>query len=163
MDIPAPFEAYRDRVREEWIDYNRHMNVGYYVVVFDYATDAWLDFIGLTLGYRDEHGVTTFTLEEHTTFLRELRAGAPLRFTTRLIGYDAKRIHYFHEMYHADEGFLASTNEVMSLHVSQKTRRSAPMAAEIEDKLAAIKAAHDPLPVPPQLGRVIGLKSGSAA
>ena len=48
MDIPAPFDTYRDHVREEWIDYNRHMNVGYYVVVFDYATDAWLDFIGLT-------------------------------------------------------------------------------------------------------------------
>ena len=163
MDIPAPFEAYRDHVREEWIDYNRHMNVGYYVVVFDYATDAWLDFIGLTPAYREKNQITTFTLEEHTTFLRELRAGAPLRFTTRLIGYDAKRIHYFHQMYHADEGFLASTNEVMSLHVSQKTRRSAPMAPAIEAKLAAIKAAHDPLPMPPQIGRVIGLKSGSAA
>jgi acyl-CoA thioester hydrolase len=163
MDIPAPFEAYRDEVREGWIDYNRHMNVGYYVVVFDYATDAWLDFIGLTSDYREKNRITTFTLEEHTTFLRELRAGAPLRFTTRLIGHDAKRIHYFHEMYHADEGFLASTNELMSLHVSQETRRSAPMAAAIQDKLAAIKAAHDPLPLPPQLGRVIGLKSGSAS
>ena len=66
-------------------------------------------------------------------------------------------------MYHADEGFLAATNELMSLHVSQETRRSAPMAPAIEDKLAAIQAAHDPLPLPPQLGRVIGLKSGSAA
>ncbi|MCH8097147.1 MAG: thioesterase family protein [Proteobacteria bacterium] len=163
MDIPAPFEAYRDRVREEWIDYNGHMNVGYYVVVFDYATDAWLDFIGLTSAYREKNRITTFTLEEHTIFLRELRAGAPLRFTTRLIGHDAKRIHYFHQMYHADEGFLASTNELMSLHVSQKTRRSAPMAPAIQDKLAAIQAAHDPLPPPPQLGRVIGLESGSAA
>ena len=95
MDIPAPFEAYRDRVREEWIDYNRHMNVGYYVVVFDYATDAWLDFIGLTSAYREKNRITTFTLEEHTIFLRELRAGAPLRFTTRLIGHDAKRIPLF--------------------------------------------------------------------
>ncbi len=162
MDIPAPFDTYRDHVREEWIDYNLHMNVGYYVVVFDYATDAWLDFIGLTSAYRDEQQITTFTLEEHTTVIREVSAGAPLRFTTRLIGYDAKRIHYFHQMYHADEGFLASTNELMSLHVSQETRRSAPMAPAIQDKLAAIKAAHDPLPMPPQIGRVIGLKSGSA-
>ena len=95
MHIPAPFEAYRDRVREEWIDYNGHMNVGYYVVVFDYATDAWLDFIGLTSAYRERNQITTFTLEEHTLFLRELRAGAPLRFTTRLIGHDAKRIPLF--------------------------------------------------------------------
>ena len=63
------------------------------------------------------------------TYHREVREGDPLRFTTRLLGHDAKRIHYIHEMFHADEGYLAATNELMSLHVSQATRRGAPMAA----------------------------------
>ncbi len=62
--------------------------------------------------------------------MREVGEGDPLRFTTRLLGWDAKRIHYFHEMYHATEGYLAATNELMSLHVSQETRRAAPMAPE---------------------------------
>jgi acyl-CoA thioester hydrolase len=60
-------------------------------------------------------------------------------------------------MYHAGEGFLASTNELMSLHVDLATRRGAPMAPEISARLAAILAAHDTLERPPQAGRRIGL------
>ena len=76
-----------------------------------------------------------------------------------MLGHDAKRLHYIHAMYHATEGFLASTNELMSLHVSQATRRAAPMAASVLARLAAIQAAHDALPRPPQAGRRIGLQT----
>jgi acyl-CoA thioester hydrolase len=60
-------------------------------------------------------------------------------------------------MYHATEGYLAATNELLSLHVTQATRRSAPMAHEILTRLAEIRRAHDGLPRPPQVGRGIGL------
>ncbi len=96
----APFDEHRDVVHPEWIDDNGHLNMGYYVVAFDLATDTWLDHIGLTASERTRSGVTTFTLESHVNYLREVRGEAPLRFTTRLLGFDAKRIHYFHEMYH---------------------------------------------------------------
>jgi len=155
--IPAPFDVYRDRVRPEWIDNNHHMNMGYYVVVFDLATDAWLAWVGLDEAHRRAHHVTTFCLEAHVTYHREVREGDPLRFTTRLLAFDAKRIHYFHEMYHAEAGYLASTNELMSLHVSQETRRAAPMAPAILERLARIQKAHDALPRAPQVGRIMGL------
>ena len=155
--IPAPFDRYRARVRPEWIDNNGHMNMGYYVVVFDLATDAWLDWVGLDAAHREEEKVTSFCLEAHVTYHREVREGDPLRFTTRLLGHDAKRIHYIHEMFHADEGYLAATNELMSLHVSQATRRGAPMAPAILQRLSQIQAVHDALPKLPQVGRVMGL------
>lgn len=158
-EIPAPFDGYRDVVRSGWIDENGHMNMGYYVVVFDYATDAWLDFVGLSRSYKGAHGVMTFSLESHVTYRRELREGDELRFTTQLLGFDEKRIHYFHEMIHAREGYLAATNELMSLHVSRETRRSAPMAREIRERLEEIRRAHRELPIPPQVGRVMGLKA----
>ncbi len=157
--IEAPLDRYRDVVRPEWIDENGHMNVGYYVVVFDFATDEWLDYVGLTRAYKHDHNVTTFTLESHVTYQRELREGAPLRFTTRLLGFDAKRIHYAHEMVHAEEGFLASTNELISIHVSQETRRGTPMAPEILERLEQIQAAHEKLPVPSYIGHVIGVNA----
>jgi acyl-CoA thioester hydrolase len=133
-DLAAPFDAYRDVVRPEWIDHNQHMNMGYYLVVFDFATD-----------------------ETHLTYHREVRAADPLRFTTQLLAYDPKRIHYFHAMYHATEGYLAATNELMSLHVSLATRRASPMAPPVLSRLAAIQNAHDPLTRPVQVGRTIGL------
>ena len=144
-------------VRPEWIDNNGHMNVGYYLVVFDLATDEWMRRVGLDAAHRRAHQVTTFCLEAHVTYHREVREGDELRFTTRLLAHDAKRIHYIHEMLHAGAGYLAATNELMSLHVSQTTRRGAGMAPEILERLARIQGAHDRLPRPPQVGRVMGL------
>jgi len=159
--IPAPFDGYRDLVRGEWIDANGHLNMGYYVVVFDYATDAWLDHIGLDAHHKATRGVMTFTLESHVTYRRELMEGTELRFTTRLLDFDEKRIHYFHEMYAAQENELAATNELVSLHVSRKTRRSTPMAPEVLERLGEILLAHSALPVPTQVGRIMGLRAAS--
>ncbi len=156
--IPAPLDAYRDVVRSEWIDHNQHLNLGYYLVVFDLATDEFFRFVGLDERHRTAEHVTTFCLEAHVTYHREVREGDPLRFTTLLLGHDAKRIHYFHQMFHAAEGYLAATNELLSLHVSLATRRGAPMALAIQEWLAAIQAAHDALPRPPQVGRRVALE-----
>ena len=156
-DLAAPLDRYRDVVRPEWIDHNGHMNMGYYLVVFDFATDEFFRWVGLGEDHRSARHVTTFCLEAHVTYHREVRAGDPLRFTTLLLGHDAKRIHYIHAMYHATEGYLAATNELMSLHVSQATRRGAPMAPAILQRLGQIQAVHDALPKLPQVGRVIGL------
>jgi acyl-CoA thioester hydrolase len=157
QDIQAPFDLYRNRVRPEWIDHNGHMNMGYYVVVFDLATDEFFRWFGLDEAHRRARRVTTFALEAHVTYHREVREGDPLRFTTLLLAHDAKRVHYFHQMYHAEQDYLAATNELMSLHVSEETRRGAPMAPEVLDRLRRVQAAHDRLPRPPQVGRRMGL------
>ncbi|MFP6747684.1 MAG: thioesterase family protein [Alphaproteobacteria bacterium] len=159
MSIPAPLDQFSATVKPEWIDHNGHMNMGYYMVVFDFATDEFMEFVQLTRAHREKYQVTTFSLEGHITYNREIGAGAPLRFTTRLLDFDAKRLHYIHHMYHAGEGYLAATNELMSLHISQETRRSAPMKPDILNRLAAIKQAHGVLPENPHTGRIIGLKS----
>jgi acyl-CoA thioester hydrolase len=155
--IDAPLDAYRDVVRHEWIDHNGHMNMGYYLVVFDLATDEFMRWIGLDADHRRLHRVTTFCLEAHVTYQREVRDGDPLRFTTQLLAHDEKRLHYVHAMYHAVDGYLAATNELMSLHVALETRRGAAMAPSVLARLAAVQAAHAALPRPPQVGRVMGL------
>jgi acyl-CoA thioester hydrolase len=155
MQIPAPFDNARDVVRPEWIDYNGHMNVGYYQVVFDIAADAFFDFLGLTQEFRQRHGSTTFALECHANFLREVKEGAPLRFEARLLDFDAKRIHFYQEMFHATEGYLAASQESLSSHVSMATRRTAPFPEGLLGRLAEIKAAHAVLARPWQVGHVI--------
>jgi acyl-CoA thioester hydrolase len=160
MMLDSPFDRYRDVVRSEWIDHNHHMNMGYYLVVFDLATDEFFRWIGLGADHRRTHQVTTFCLEAHVTYHREVREGDPLRFTTQLLSHDAKRLHYIHCMFHATDGYLAATNELMSLHVTLETRRGAAMAPEILARLATIQHAHDRLARPPQVGRVIGLGAG---
>jgi len=153
--IAAPLELHRDKVRPEWIDYNGHMNVAYYVLAFDYATDALFDYLGLDTAYRERSGNSTFAVEAHVTYRRELTTGDGLRFTTQLLGYDAKRLHFIHHMYHADEGFLAATAEWLSLHVDLTARRVSPFPEEILARLAEVMAAHGSLPAPAEVGRVI--------
>ena len=156
--IPAPLDKFRAKVLPEWIDHNGHMNMGYYMVVFDFATDEFMEFAYLDRAHRDQFKITTFSLEGHITYNREIGEDAPLRFTTRLLNFDAKKFHYIHHMYHGTQGYLAATNELMSIHISQETRRSTPMQANIMERLAAIKEAHDELTPNPYTGRVIGLK-----
>lgn len=157
--MSAVLTLYTDFVRPEWIDYNRHMMDGYYAVAFSHATDAFLDHIGLHADYRARSGCSTYTAEGHILFLHELKAEAPLRFTTQLLGYDAKRMHLFHALHHATEGFLAATCEWMMIHVDTTQGRATAMPPEVLAQLAAIWAGHATLPLPPQAGRIISLQS----
>ena len=158
--IPAPLDVHRETVRPDWIDYNGHMNVGYYDVVFDHGTDALLDFIGVGEAYRRQEGCSIFVVEQHLLYKAELSLGDPVRITTQLLGFDEKRMHYFHRMFHAANGYLAATSELLTLHVDLQTRRARPLSGVILDRLGAIAAAHAGLPRPPELGRAIGLASG---
>jgi acyl-CoA thioester hydrolase len=155
MTIAAPLDLHRETVLGEWIDYNGHMNVAYYVLAFDHATDAFFDFIGFDEDYRRTTGYSTFAVESHVTYQREVAEDDALRFTTQLLGFDEKRLHYIHHMYHAEQGFLAATSEWLSLHVDLNRRRVAPMPEAISARLAAILAAHGGLPVPPEAGRAV--------
>ncbi len=157
MGEPAPLELRQGRVRPEWLDYNGHMNVAYYVLAFDHACDDFLDYIGMTDAYRARSGGTTFAAEMHVTYQREVVNGDPLRFTSQLLGFDEKRIHFILHMYHAEQGYLAATSEWMSLYVDLASRRVAAMPVEIASRLAAIHATHKQLPRPPEAGRAMSL------
>lgn len=153
----APLALHRETVDPAWIDYNGHMNLAYYMLAFDHATDAFYDYIGLGVAYFTGNNCSTFTLEAHVTYDRELVAGDPMRFETQLLDYDSKRLHYIHMMYHAEEGYLASTNELIGLHVDMTQRRSSPMPQSVLGRLEQVAAAHGALARPSQAGRVISL------
>lgn len=157
MTIDAPLALYEGKVLDEWIDINGHMNVAYYVLAFDFATDKFFDFVGVGAAYLEERGKSMFAAEAHVTYQRELHRGDRFRVTTRLLGFDAKRLHFFHQMYHGTGGFLAATSEWLGLHVDMGARRSTPFPEDIAARLTAIREAHAGLPPPPEVGRAIGL------
>jgi acyl-CoA thioester hydrolase len=151
----APFDRYRGVVLPAWIDHNGHMNVAYYLLAFDQATDLFFDHLGLDAAHREATGGTTFAGDIHLTYQRELREGDPLQVTAQLLGFDDKRLRFFQHMHHAEEGFLAATMECLTLYVDLARRKVAPFPAGIRARLAAVLAAHRPLPLPPEAGRVI--------
>lgn len=160
MTIEAPLRIYRDRVRPEWIDYNGHMNMAYYVMAFDFAIDAFFDYLGIGRDYMRAADCSIFAVEMNVSYIREVHDGDPLAFRTWLLGHDAKRLHYYHEMYHADEGWLAAGCELMSLHIDMSTRRTAPFPDDIMARLDQVAAAHAAIPPPERVGRRIAMPGG---
>lgn len=135
IDPTRPFERLRVAIRPEWVDFNGHMNVAYYVLVFDMGTDALYDALGIGESYRRDTSGTTFATEHHVRYLAEVREGQEVRIASVMVARDAKRVHYAHRMYKAADGALSATIEMISLHVDLSTRRVTPFP---EDAAARI-------------------------
>jgi acyl-CoA thioester hydrolase len=150
---------YEDVVRPEWIDSNGHMNLAYYVVVCDLATDKLYAMLGIGDAYREATGNSCFTAETHTVYEREVRLGDRLRVHTWLLGADTKRVHYLHELFHVESGERSAVQELMALHIDMRVRRVAPFPEEQRTMLARMVAQYAPSEPPRGAGRRISLGS----
>jgi len=157
----APFVSSVMRVEPAWIDYNGHLNMAYYNVLFDRAVDEAFSLLGAGADYARQHGHSTFTAEAHVRYLRELREGMPVRVTFQLLGYDEKRAHFFEQLFHAEEGWVSATSENMVLHVDMEKRKTAPFTDGLREALARMYTAHKQLPVPEAAGRRVAMPTRS--
>lgn len=144
-------------IESAWIDYNGHLNMGYYTVLFDRGADQAYGLLGLGPDYAERRGLTTYTAEYHVRYIRELQRGDMVRASFQMIGHDAKRFHAWQELWHED-GWLAATGEGVSLHVDMTGPRVVPMPDDILARVAAMQQAHAALPRPEGLGRKITLQ-----
>ncbi len=145
-------------VRPEWIDYNGHTNMAYYVVMFDKATDVLFDAIGCGQAYRREANHTMYAMESHVTYGRETKLGDRLSVTCRLIDADAKRFHFFCRMAMADSDTQVATFEMLALHVDLAGPHAVPFPPAIQGRLGALLAEHRTFPLPPEVGRKVGIR-----
>src|SRR6202049_4477988 len=157
MTIPAPFDQYEGAVLPEWIDANGHMNLAYYVVLFDYATDALFEAISIGREYKDTSNHGTFVAETHNLYERELLVGARIRVATQIVAADSKRLYLAHAMFALDGGYRAATQKLMFLHVDLAARRVSPFPEDLRRRVAAAAAAHAALPRPDWVGRRIAM------
>jgi acyl-CoA thioester hydrolase len=151
----APFVSSTMTVEPAWIDYNGHLNMAYYNVLFDRGTDQAFLLLGIGPDYVRERAASSFTAEAHVRYLRELKTNDPVRITLQLLDYDDKRVHFFQEMHHVNEDFLAATCEQLALHIDMNKRRVAAFPDDVLMRLAEMKAAHGVLPRPEAAGRQI--------
>ena len=112
-----------EKVIKEWTDYNGHLNVAYYVRIFDIAADVMLDNfkMGGVSAKKDKR--TTFVAEMYTVYNQEVRLGEEVETHLTYVDHDKKRIHYRLSMFHKEKKYLAATNEVLSLYVDLSKRK----------------------------------------
>lgn len=156
--MTTPFISAPMQVEHEWTDYNGHLNMAYYHLLFDRAVDAALVPLGLGPEIAAETGASVFTAQAQVHYLRELHAGDRVIVETRLIEHDSKRLHYVQTMRRVGEDEPAAISENLVLHVDLGTRRVASFAPEVLARIAEMVAAHAYLPLPRQVGRRVGLR-----
>lgn len=153
-------EVYRSApiaIEKEWIDYNGHLNMAYYNVIFDRGGDEFLAELGFGPSYAVERKLTIYTAEVHVCYVQELHLDDDVVVTSQLIDFDGKRLHTYNEILHRD-GWVAATAEVLSLHVDMSGPKVSPFPDDVLPKLESYKQAHARLPMPARVGRSIGIR-----
>lgn len=143
-------------VQPHWVDGNGHMNLAYYVLAFDDATDSFYRHLEIGPDYRARENTSMFTLGINVDYIREVFEGDTVRMTTQLLHCDDKRLRYIHHMYEGEDPGPVAVNECLAIHVDMSTRKSAPFPPETRVRIDRTLAAHAQLNVPKHAGRVLG-------
>lgn len=155
--INAPLDVYRCKVIQEWVDYNDHMTEAAYLTVFGWASDVLFQFIGVDDGYRSA-GSSFYTVETHIIYEREAALNDSLKVTTQILDFDAKRLHFNHEMFNVVTSQRLSTCEQMLVHVDSTAAKASAIKPSVSLALEAVLASHRSLPTPPEVGRIMKIK-----
>lgn len=154
--ITALPEVYRFTVPEDYRDAMGHMNMRWYLALYDEAGIPLFDRFGLTLDYYTRHGSGGFDLEHHIHYLNEVRIGDTLSIRARLLGRSAKRLHYLLFMVNETRGLLSSIFECVNSYADLTARRTAPYPPDIAAQLDTLLAEHQALDWPAPACGVMG-------
>jgi acyl-CoA thioester hydrolase len=134
--------CYETIARPDWTDRNDHVNIRYFVVVFDDAGDVFYPSVGLSDAEHRGRESGTMDLEHHTHFVREVRAGDRLAVYLRILGVSAKRFHYLMFLLNETTGQLASIFECVNTFVDLSRRKSAPWPDNVRSALDSLREKH---------------------
>jgi carnitine 3-dehydrogenase len=154
LDPLAPSVSHEMFIPAEWTDYNGHTNDSRYSQLVSEASDTFFRAIGFTPEYLAT-GRTFYTVEGHSRFLDQTRAGDKIKVLTRVVSYDEKRIHLWSEVVRED-GVVAFTGEHLFMHVDTASGKTSAMGSEMFTLLKPIAEAHAKLPAPAGIGRHVG-------
>tara|TARA_B100000965_G_scaffold355585_1_gene333023 strand:- start:5 stop:475 length:471 start_codon:yes stop_codon:yes gene_type:complete len=123
------------KIIDDWIDYNNHMNVSYYLLIFDkYGADVLNEIFKMGEHSAKTTGKSTMIVESHITYNKELQLNDEVDINCVYFDHDKKRLQYKMEMTHKDKKYLASTIEILALYVDLNERK----VTEFEDEKVKI-------------------------
>ena len=117
-------------IKSEWTDYNNHLNMDYYVLIFDLAWEVMLKKFNMGEQSAKNSGMSTMVVETNTNYDKEIKEGYELKILLNYFDHDKKRIHFRLEMIEKKTKKLSSTIEMLSLHVDLNKRKVAEFDGE---------------------------------
>jgi len=118
------------KIINEWTDYNNHMNLSYYILVFDKAAEKILSKFKMGEEAALKTKRSTMVVETHTTYNNEVKEGEDVDVYLSYCNHDKKRLHYKLEMYEKSKNILSATTEVLALYINLDLRKVAEFEKE---------------------------------
>ena len=118
------------KIIKEWTDYNGHMNLSYYILVFDLGAEVILSKFKMGEQSAKTTKKSTMVVETHTTYNNEVKEGDEVDVFLSHFDHDNKRLHYKLEMYDKNNNVLSATTEVLSLYIDLSVRKVAELEEE---------------------------------
>ena len=118
------------KIIKEWTDYNNHMNLSYYILVFDMGAEVFLSKLQMGEHSAKNTKKSTMVVETHTTYNNEVKESEEVDVFISHLDHDKKRIHYKLEMYEKSKNILSSTTEVLALYIDLNIRKVAEFEKE---------------------------------
>ena len=146
-------------VRDDWIDYNGHMNVAYYTLAFDIAFDDLLkNYLGMGPEFITRHKIGPFTLQSNYCYMAEQNQGEMFYTCMRIIDFDPGKLHLFAAMYRQHDAQLSATWEGLSINVDHTSRKPVPFRADIYEKIVNVYNLTRKHELPAQAGQALGIR-----
>ena len=108
---------------KDWIDYNGHMNLSYYILVFDMGAEVILSKFQMGEQAAKTTKRSTMVVETHTNYIKEVKENDEVIISLSHIDHDKKRLHYKLEMYEKSGNILSATTEVLALYMNLDERK----------------------------------------
>ena len=118
------------KIINEWTDYNNHMNLSYYILVFDQAAEKILSKFKMGEESAVKTKRSTMVVETHTTYNNEVKEGEDVDVYLSYCNHDKKRLHYKLEMYEKSKNILSATTEILALYINLELRKVSEFETE---------------------------------
>ena len=161
QDVSSPYLTAPMGLQQDWIDYNGHLNMAFYNVLFDRGCDTAFEELGLGPDIARQTGMTIYTAEIHVRYLREIKLGDEVTASVQILDHDEKRLHLFQELRHVD-GWLSATSESIALHVDLGGPKVVPFQPDVMEAVTRVAERHAALPEPDGAGRKIEIRRSGA-
>lgn len=145
-------------LKKEWIDFNGHLNMAYYMVLFDQSLDWHFEKLGMGPDYITHRNLSTFAVEAKITYMKELLFGDEVQATMQVLDISDKAIHYGCELFRVSDGALIAAMEALTLHMDMSVRRPIPFPADILSTIQALITSQAGIVIPERYGKAVAIR-----
>ena len=111
------------KILNKWVDYNNHLNMAYYVLIFDEAWEVMLEQFKMGSHSAETTNRSTMVVETNTQYISEVKENDEVDLMLTFFDHDKKRLHLKLEMIEKKTQKLSATMEWISLYIDLDIRK----------------------------------------